>query len=310
MLSTRFFFPRMSDYVKRYCASCEFCQRNKSYNANTRGIPTPLPIPKTRFSVVSLDLLSEFPLSKNGNNAIVCFTDRLTRRVWIEPVHKSVTARTLAEIFLRTVFRSQGLCSMLLSDLGPQFQSEFWHEFFGLLKTNIRLTSSYHPQSNGGVEKFNKTLLEALRSYVDARHSNWEEYLPYIEFAYNSSPNASTGFSPFRLSLGQEARSPLDSLFTGGGELSDDDDEEQANTVSSTQVVSRRTKKGYGNDLAKAMASQILLDLKRHAMRYALLRMNSVNVMLLHASRTTMLLDRRSCSGLRILSSLVCLCGS
>ena len=274
MLSTRFFFPRMSDYVKRYCASCEFCQRNKSYNANTRGIPTPLPIPKSRFSVISLDLLSEFPLSKNGNNAIVVFTDRLTRRVWIEPVHKSVTARTLAEIFLRTVFRSQGMCSMLLSDRGPQFQSEFWHEFFGLLKTNIRLTSSYHPQSNGGVEKFNKTLLEALRSYVDARHSNWEEYLPYIEFAYNSSPNASTGFSPFRLSLGQEARTPLDTLFTGGGELSDDDDddeEDQANNISAAQSVSKRTKKGYGNDLAKAMANQILLDLKeaRDALRSA-----------------------------------------
>ena len=53
---------------------------------------------------------------------------------------------------------------------------------------------------------------------LNVRHSDWDEYLPHTEFAYNSAPNASTGFSPFKLTLGQEARSPLDTLFTGGGE--------------------------------------------------------------------------------------------
>ena len=272
MLASRFYFPRMASYVKKYCASCEFCQRNKSYNANTRGIPTPMPIPVSRFSVVSLDILSEFPRTRNGHNAIVCFTDRLTRRVWIEPIDKAASARDLAVVFMRTVFRSQGLCSMLLSDRGPQFASEFWTEFFGLLKTDIRLTSSYHPQSNGGVEKFNKTLLEALRSYVNARHSDWDEYLPHIEFAYNSSPNASTGFSPYKLTLGQEARSPLDTLFTGGGESDDEDDDDAATSgTSSAQSGSKRAKKGYGNAMAKAMANQILCDLReaRDALRSA-----------------------------------------
>jgi hypothetical protein len=273
MMSTRFFFPRMADFVKKYCASCEFCQRNKSYNANTRGIPTPLPIPTTRFSVISLDILSEFPLSKNGNNAIVCFTDRLTRRVWIEAINKSATARDLALVFMRTVFRSQGLCSILLSDQGPQFQSEFWQEFFLLLKTNVRLTSTYHPQSNGGVEKFNKTLLEALRSYVNARHDNWEEQLQYIEFAFNASPNAATGFSPYRMSLGQEVRTPLDALFTGGGESDDDEDDQSDDGSPSSAQQGKPTPKRFkhGNDMAQAMATQILMDLKeaRDALRGA-----------------------------------------
>ena len=110
---------------------------------------------------------------------------------WIEAINKSATARDLALVFMRTVFRSQGLCSMLLSDQDPQ--------------------------SNGGVEKFNKKLLEALRSYVNARHDDWDEQLQYIEFAFNSSPNAATGFSPYRLSLGQKVRTSLDALFTGEG---------------------------------------------------------------------------------------------
>ena len=79
-------------------------RRNKSYNANTRGVPQQLPIPTCRFSVVSLDLISEFPLSKKGDNAIVVFTDGLSKRVWLEAINKASSARALAEIFLRTVF--------------------------------------------------------------------------------------------------------------------------------------------------------------------------------------------------------------
>ena len=101
--------------------------------------------------------------------------------------------------------------------LMPQFQYEFWHEFFGLHRSSVGLTSLCHSSSNGGVKGFHPTVLEALRSYADARRLIWEEYLPDIEFAYNSLPDDSTGCPPLRLSLGQEARSPLGSLFTEGG---------------------------------------------------------------------------------------------
>jgi len=175
-----FYFRRMAGRIRQYCASCEFCQRNKSYNADTRGVPQPLPIPSCRFSVVSLDLISEFSLSKNGNNIVVVFTDRLSKRVWLEAINKASSARDLAEIFLHIVFRSQGMPSILLSDQGLQFQSQFWKEFFGLLRSNVRLTSSYHPQSNGGTEKFNKTLLKSLRHLVNVRQDKWEEQLPYM----------------------------------------------------------------------------------------------------------------------------------
>ena len=149
LLGLRFFFPGMAERLRQYVLSCEHCQRNKSYNSNTRGIPTPTPIPVSRFSVIALDLLSGFPTSRKGNDCIVVFTDRLTKRAWIEPVTKDVTARGLAEIMLRTVFSSQGMPSILLSDQGPQFTSAFWQECFALLRTDVKLTSSYHPQSNG-----------------------------------------------------------------------------------------------------------------------------------------------------------------
>jgi hypothetical protein len=103
---------------------------------------------------------------------------------------------------------------VILSDNGPQFVSEFWKQLFLLLETSIRLTSSYHPQSNGGQEKFNKTLIEALRTYVSHRHDNWDECLLYFEFAYNNSVNPSTGMSPFILSYAQSPRAPWQFLDT------------------------------------------------------------------------------------------------
>jgi len=181
-----------------------------------KPLPRPSEVPFRRFDVVALDIVSGFPTTKTGFDVIVVFTDRLTKRVYSEPCTKTVSARDLALIFFRTVFRSQAMPRVLLSDNSPQFTSEFWTEFFSLLQTDIRLTSSYHPQSNGQTERFNRTLIEALRSFVNARHDNWDQFLVHFEFAYNSTVNASTGFSPFILQFAQAPRAPWDSVLEGG----------------------------------------------------------------------------------------------
>ena len=146
----QFFWPQMSSHIDKYVASCEHCQRNKSYNSSTRGIPQPHTIPSRRFDVVSVDLLSGFPTTKNGYDCIVVFTDRLTMHVYMSPCHKTNSVKDLATIFIQTVFRHQGMSRVILSDNGSQFVGEFWKQLFILLETIIRLTSTYHPQSNGG----------------------------------------------------------------------------------------------------------------------------------------------------------------
>jgi transposase InsO family protein len=128
-----------------------------------------------RFDVVSVDLLSDFPTTKNGYDCIVVFTDRLTLRTYISPCQKSSSAKDLTTIFVETVFRHQGMSRVVLSDNGPQFISEFWKQLFAFLGSDIRLTSTYHPQSNGCQEKFNKTLIETLRPYVSHRQDNDDE---------------------------------------------------------------------------------------------------------------------------------------
>ena len=84
-MMSQFFWPQMSSHIEKYVATCEHCQRNKSYNSSTRGIPQPHVIPSRRFDVVSVDLLPGFPTTKNGYDCIVAFTDRLTKRAYISP---------------------------------------------------------------------------------------------------------------------------------------------------------------------------------------------------------------------------------
>ena len=216
LLMTRFYFPHMSSRIDAYVSSCEHCQRNKSYTANRRGVPQPHKVPLRRFDVISIDIMCGFPPTTSGQDAVVVFTDRLTKRIWIEAISSAISAKELAHIFFRTVFRNQGMPRKILSDRGPQFISTFWAEFFKLLKTDIRLTSSYHPQANGGTERANRTLLESLRCFVNARQDNWSDHLVYFEFAYNQSVNPATGYSPFVLMFAQSPRAPYDALLEGG----------------------------------------------------------------------------------------------
>ncbi len=169
-----FYFPRMTTHIEAYVSSCEHCQRNKNYTVNTRGIPTPMTTPLIRFDVVVLDILTFGKQCKNGFDSVFVFTDRLSKRAYISPCYKTATTADLARIFFDTVFRNKGMSRVLLSDNGPQFHSDFWTEFFAFLRTVVKLTSNYHPQSNGGSEKLNKTLMEVLQSYVSARQNDWD----------------------------------------------------------------------------------------------------------------------------------------
>jgi hypothetical protein len=111
--------------LEKYVVSCDHCQRNKSFNDSTRGIPHPHDVPIRRFEVMSLDLLSGFPTSKNGYECIVAFTDRFSKGTFISPCHKTSSFKDLTLIFFQTVYGHQGIPHILLSDNGTQFIDEF-----------------------------------------------------------------------------------------------------------------------------------------------------------------------------------------
>jgi transposase InsO family protein len=123
-----------------------------------------------------------------------------------------IDAEGVASLFIKTIFRWHGLPQAIVSDRDSKFTSHFWASVMEHLQTSLKLSSAYHPQTDGQTERTNRTLEQMLRHYVDYEQTNWDKYLPFAEFAYNSSVQVSTGYSPFYLNYGFHPRGPHDLL--------------------------------------------------------------------------------------------------
>ena len=96
-----------------------------------------------------------------------------------------------------------------MSDRDPRFTGSFWRELFKLTGTHLAMSTASHAETDGQTERANRTIEEMLRSYISPHHNDWDEHLTAVEFAYNSSVQASTGYSPFYLNNGKEPHTPL-----------------------------------------------------------------------------------------------------
>jgi hypothetical protein len=159
---------------------------------------------------VSVDLITNLPRSRNGNDAIVVFVCRLTKMVHYVATTTNVTAPQLATIFMREVVRLHGVPQAILSDRDPRFTAHFWRAFWSQLGTTLTMSTAYHPQTDGQTERANRTLEEMLRSRINFAQTDWDEHLSIAELAVNNAQQASTGFSPFYLNYGKEVELPLD----------------------------------------------------------------------------------------------------
>ena len=102
-----------------------------------------------------------------------------------------------------------GLPSSIVSDRDPRWTSHFWKTVFTLLGTQLNMSTAFHPQSDGQSERSFRTLQQMLRAFVSPRQDDWAEHLPLLEFAYNNSKQASTGFTPFEMCYGRKPATPF-----------------------------------------------------------------------------------------------------
>ena len=214
-LQQSFYWPAMTDDVKRYVASCDACQRNKPSNQAPAGLFQPLPIPQRRWQQVSMDLITQLP-SSEGHDAILVVVDMLSKMVHCVPTHTTATAEDIAVLFFREVVRLHGLPEILVSDRDSRFTGHFWTALMGALGTKLHMSTPDHPQTDGQTERANRTVETMLRAYVNAELTNWRRYLPAVEFAINSAVQSSTGFSPFYLNYGEDPMTPVRLLAARG----------------------------------------------------------------------------------------------
>ena len=200
-----YYWPGVTQDVNNYIRSCVPCARNKSSTQAPAGLLHSMPIPYNRFSEISMDFVGPLPISE-GYDMLLVMTDRLINYIKIEPVHSTATAPQIADVVYRSWYRQFGLPTAITSDRDKLFTSKFWTEMFKKIDVQLRMSTSYHPQTDGSTERANKTIIEALRNYVNNRQTDWVKHLIHVEMAFNNSVNATTGKTPTELLYGTPIR--------------------------------------------------------------------------------------------------------
>jgi ''chromo'' (CHRromatin Organisation MOdifier) domain./Integrase core domain. len=202
-----YYWPNMRrDLEEAYIPSCDECQRNKSRTTKPAGPLHPLPVPDNRGESVALDFVGPLP-EDDGYNCILTMTDRLGGSdIRIIPTRTDLTAEQLAVLFFDNWYCENGLPLELISDRDKLFVSRFWKALSALTGVKLKLSTAYHPQTDGSSERSNKTVNQTLRFHVRRNQKGWVKALPRIRFDIMNSVNASTGFSPFVLRLGRSPR--------------------------------------------------------------------------------------------------------
>src|SRR5262249_1630126 len=149
--------------VRKYCKSCDSCQRMKDGHLPPYGLLQPLPIPEHPWSSISMDFIAQLPKTKNGHDSIPVFMDRLTKMVHLVPGKTTDNAPHVARQYLNNVFQLHGLSKEIVSDRGSIFTSRFWKAFMGLLDIRMATSTAFHPQTDGQTEWVNRRVEQMLR---------------------------------------------------------------------------------------------------------------------------------------------------
>jgi hypothetical protein len=211
-----FWWPGLSTFVTSFVTGCAVCQQNK---VRTHPVTPPLnPIKSTTtlpFKQLSMDLVTDLPLSCGHDSLMVMVDHGLTKGVILVPCSKTIDANGIAQLFFEFVFKRFGLHDTLISDRGPQFASAFARELARILHYDVRLSTTYHPQTDGQTERANQEIETYLRIFCANKPHDWSKFLTSAEFVHNSVPHSSTKVSPFSLILGYEPRAypPLGKTF-------------------------------------------------------------------------------------------------
>ncbi|XP_072023286.1 uncharacterized protein [Amphiura filiformis] len=205
----RYFWRGMYKDIDNWIRSCVSCASRKTPKHKVIAPLMTMEVPGP-FERVSVDILGPLPISTSGSRYVLCFTDHCTRWPILVPI-KNMDASTVAHCFYKEVICNHGCPRFLLSDRGTNFLSKLMLEVCRIMTTNKLNTSSYHPQCNAVQERFNAVILDTISHYVNKFQTDWDDYLPSIQFAYRtSSTDNSVGFSPFFLLYGREAILPMD----------------------------------------------------------------------------------------------------
>lgn len=265
LILRHFFWPRLKSDVAQYCRTCHTCQLAGKPNQTIRPAPLhPIPAIGQPFERVIIDCVGPLPRTKNGNQYLLTIMCAATRFPEAVPL-RTITATSILKA-LTKFFSTFGLPKIIQSDQGTNFQSRTFKQVLTSLDVKHVVSSAYHPESQGALERWHRTLKSMLRKYCLESDRNWDEGVPFVLFAAREAVQESLGFSPAELVFGHTPRSPLRALK----------EKILAHDISPENVldyVSRfRERLHHANTLAKNSLSAAQIVMKRRYDRFAVKR--------------------------------------
>jgi hypothetical protein len=201
---SQYFWPRMKKEVANYIVICIECQKVKTKHRHPTCLLQPFPIPEWKWEVVTIDFITKLPRTMKQHDSIMVVVDKLTKTTHFIPVKTTHKPTNIVDIYMKEVARIHGIPKEIVSDRDPKFTSNCWKCFFKGFGTNLNISTTYHPESDGKTKRTNMIIEDMLRMHVMDQPSKWEDYIHLVEFSYNNEYHASLKMSQFETLYGRK----------------------------------------------------------------------------------------------------------
>ena len=219
-----FYWPRMKTVVQSYCQQCDTCNARKPRRTASRA-PLGQTITGGPMEKVAMDILGPLPTTDNGKKYILVICDEFTK--WTEAVAiPNQEAQTVASAFITEFICRFGVPLQVHTDQGRNFESMLFKQVCELFHIHKTRTTSFRPQSNGTVERFNRTLTGMLASYCNEDQKVWDQYLPQVMMAYRATHHSTTSVTPNMMVLGRNTTMPSQAFIERPSDDTVDNDPE------------------------------------------------------------------------------------
>ena len=198
----------MVDEIDILCSQCDLCQRGNKKLNKTHAELHPIKVKEEVWNRIRIDLVGPLTETPRGNKYIVTCTDYFSK--WPEAEALQSKEAVGVALFLYRLIIRYGVAEIVMSDQGREFVNQVNKELFTLSGTDHRISSAYHPQTNGLDERFNQTLSQALVKVINENQNDWDLHIDPILFAYRTSKNDTTKFSPFYLMFSRQPKLPIE----------------------------------------------------------------------------------------------------
>jgi len=198
-----FYWKKITDWVNDYVRSCTTCQQAKAPRDARFGLLSPLQVPYAAWSSTSIDFITQLPNSA-GYTQIMVVVDRFTKRAHFVGLQENATATEVAEAFLKAVWKLHGLPSEIISDMDAKFAGEFWESLCIRLGIKRKMSTAYHPQTDGQTERVNQVLRGYLRIFVNYDQNDWYHLIPLAVYAYNNLVTTAHNITPLFANYGYD----------------------------------------------------------------------------------------------------------